>query len=275
MRQREQPMVSLLYHDVVSDAGEIGGAQLELTGFTTPGAEIYKLSTSAFSEHLRTVRAAGHGATTVHGYLASPQDSLSVSLTFDDGGVSAHSVIAPLLEELGWRGHFFIATDFIDTPGFLSAEQLVDLNRRGHVIGSHSCSHPERMSKLSGEELRYEWSHSCRVLAEILGERVTVASVPNGYSSPAVIEAADAAGIEWLFTSEPTSSPTLHGRCRVLGRYSVQAHTTAKAVADLVASRSIGRSYQAALWSAKKMVKAAAGEGYLAVRAALLRSRSS
>src|SRR5205823_11855730 len=100
-------------------------------------------------------------------------------LTFDDGGASAITTIAPMLEEFGWRGHFFITTDYIDAPGFLTREQIRELHRRGHVIGSHSCSHRGRMSSQPAERLVREWGISKEILSGLLGEEVTTGAVPS------------------------------------------------------------------------------------------------
>jgi peptidoglycan/xylan/chitin deacetylase (PgdA/CDA1 family) len=56
--------------------------------------------------------------------------------TFDDGGVSFLDLIAPALERHGWRGLFFIATNWIGSPGFLKASQIAELRQRGHHIGT-------------------------------------------------------------------------------------------------------------------------------------------
>ena len=86
---------------------------------------------------------------------------------------------ARLLEQHGWRGHFFIATDYIGRPGFLTESQLAELARRGHCIGGHGVSHPARMSACSTRELDHEWQTSARILGEIVGHPVTTASVPS------------------------------------------------------------------------------------------------
>ena len=67
-------------------------------------------------------------------------------MTVDDGGVSYYTLVADRLEARGWRGHCFVSTDAIGTRGFLTASQLRELDTRGHVIGSHSASHPARFS---------------------------------------------------------------------------------------------------------------------------------
>lgn len=280
-------VVSLLYHDVLleSDPGAeeaelLAGLEFsrtsrgEASGYATADAQVYKLPAALFERHLLAIAAAGFKPGLVVAADANERASAaSVHLTFDDGGASAHSVIAPMLERRGWLGHFFVATDHIGTPGFMDAEQLRDLRARGHLVGSHSCSHPERMSLLGDEELTYEWERSVAVLSELLNEPVTAGSVPNGYYSRRVGHAAAAAGIEWLFTSEPTARAANLGSCAILGRFNVQVGTTAATVADLVAPRSWGRVGQAVFWKLKGVAKRLGGNAYLRLRARALDRR--
>ncbi len=67
----------------------------------------------------------------------------------------------------------------------------------------------------------------------MLGESCTVASVPGGDISPAVLESAAAAGLQYLFTSEPSLVPHLVDGCRVLGRYHVKLGTAPERIAAL------------------------------------------
>jgi saccharopine dehydrogenase-like NADP-dependent oxidoreductase len=62
------------------------------------------------------------------------------------------------------------------------------------------------MSKLSWAELLREWKESCAKLSDILQEPVVTASVADGYYSRKVGKAAAAAGIQVLFTSEPSAN---------------------------------------------------------------------
>src|SRR5204862_350417 len=79
-----------------------------------------------------------------------------------------------------WPGHFFIATDLVGTPGFLDWDGIRALVAMGHVVGSHSCSHPDRMADLSWDQLLDEWSRSAAALSSELGQEVSTASVPGG-----------------------------------------------------------------------------------------------
>ncbi|MDZ4689193.1 MAG: polysaccharide deacetylase family protein, partial [Planctomycetaceae bacterium] len=163
-----------------------------------------------------------------------------------------------------------ITTDRLDTPAFLSKSQLRDLHQRGHVLGSHSCSHPLRMSHCAPTQLFDEWSRSRRVLEDILGTAVQTASVPGGFYSPQVGQAAALAGLTQLFTSEPTTRSWTIDRCTVHGRFTVYRGMSAADAAALVSSP-LRRARQAGLWTAKKLAKQLGGTAYLNVRERLFR----
>ena len=254
-----------MYHDVVADADH------DASGFPGKWANLYKLDQTQFARHLSAIRdAIGDRPPDLVEHRDQWLSRRPFFLTFDDGGVSAHSVTAGLLEQHGWRGHFFVTTDRIDTPRFLNHDQLRGLRQRGHVIGSHSCSHPQRISSCSDAELAHEWGESTRVLAEIIGEPIIAASVPGGFYSDRVAGAAAAAGIRYLFTSEPTDKTWIVDDCLVLGRYFVQRDTSAELAADFARGSFGPRAKQAAWWSIKKAVKSSGG-AYFRLKELLMR----
>jgi peptidoglycan/xylan/chitin deacetylase (PgdA/CDA1 family) len=250
-----------MYHDVVGDFPDV-------SGFPGPMAASYKLSVQRFDDHLQAL------ARTRHPHLHSVMrladhttNEMPFLFTFDDGGKSAYTHAAERLERFGWRGHFFVTTDYIDKSEFLSREEIRDLARRGHVIGSHSKTHPTRMSSCSREELLHEWRESTVVLSQVIGEPIRVASVPGGYFSRLVAETAAAAGIQTLFTSEPTTRVRLIDGCRVIGRYTMQRGTPPTTAAALADGQLAPRVRQALLWNMKKVGKAVGGKLYLGLRA--------
>ena len=259
--------IALEYHDVVS----IG--DFSSSGFSGPGADSYKLTIDSFEAHLSALAAADCAVGRIGGEIADSAAGVSdstlahVLLTFDDGGRSALTEIAPRLEARGWRGHFFMTTSQIGAAGFLGADDLRELHARGHVVGSHSHSHPVRMSAVGVDGLRREWIESVQMLSHILGIPVRTASVPGGYFSRVVAETAADAGLQRLFTSEPTSRPVRVGSCTVLGRYTLRRDDPGSLAADLVAASHGARVRQWSIWNAKKVLKALGGESYLRARA--------
>jgi peptidoglycan/xylan/chitin deacetylase (PgdA/CDA1 family) len=191
-------------------------------------------------------------------------------ITFDDGGRSAYTHIAPQLEKQNWLGHFFIATDYIDTPTFLSSDEIRELNKRGHVVGSHSASHPLRFAACSQDEMLREWRVSIERLSDILQEKVSVASIPGGLYSKQVAETASRAGIKKLFTSEPTTKTWQVEETICFGRYTIQRQTSAETVAAIARGEITPRLQQFLFWNAKKVVKTLGGGAYLKFRERLL-----
>lgn len=264
-------VATLLYHDVVADGA------WESSGFPGAAAGIYKLDVDEFRRHLRAIaEGVGRPPVLVDELADSDRSRVPWVLTFDDGGVSAVTRIATLLDELGWKAHFFVTTSRIGTPGFLSAEQIRELRGLGHAIGSHSHNHPKRMSACTRDELLDEWRTSVERLREILGGPPDVASVPGGYYSGPVARAAADCGIARLFTSEPRKTVRRVGSCLVFGRYCViRGDSTAKAAALASPSASRAQVGQALNWTVKKVAKTLGGSRYIALRRALLERRGT
>lgn len=242
--------LALMYHDVFDDDGAA-----DSSGFPGGAAASYKLQTDIFASHLDAIRA-----------VRSP---LPLYLTFDDGGSSALR-IADLLEERGFKGHFFVTTDYLGTATFMTRDEVAELARRGHVIGSHSCSHPTRMSRCSRDQLLDEWRRSLTELGEIIGQPVDHASVPGGYTSRAVVRAAAESGVHTLFTSEPTTRSYELMGCSVHGRYMIQSTHPPHYAAAIASGALIPRTRQFVFWNAKKLGKMVAGDLYLKMRSRLL-----
>ena len=84
-------------------------------------------------------------------------DKVLVAFTFDDGFEECYTIIAPLLEKYNCRGTFFINANYIESnleyqDDFnkriaisskkpMSWNQVIDLHKRGHIIGSHGLDH--------------------------------------------------------------------------------------------------------------------------------------
>ncbi len=259
---------TLLYHDVDSPDAFAD------TGFTGPGADLYKLDVDVFRDQRDRMVAAGIGPPVRANALDAASEPQPWMFTVDDGGVTSYTVIAPMLEDVGWRGHFFVTTDRIGTPGFVTEAHIRELHRRGHVVGSHTASHPQRMSKCSEEELLTEWRRSAARLQEILDVPTAVASVPGGYYSRRVAATADAAGIRFLFNSEPVRTPQTVGDCRVLGRYCVKQSTSLDEVLGVMLGERGHRARQWLGWNTRKVAKKMGGRLYLDLQRAILNLRS-
>lgn len=212
--------IVLMYHDIIKrDATE--------SGFQNKTASKYKVSAKDFEEQVAKIRA--------YLNLKGLSDSF-VRFTFDDGGESFLTNATPILEKYGFRGFFFISTGYIGCNGFLDAIQIRELADRGHKIGSHSHSHPERMIALSGKDIQDEWSISQMILNEILGYKPVIASIPNGYSSSEILKSMVSSDISNIYTSCPTSKTTNKQNYTLIGRYAVTADMSTDEVLSIVTS---------------------------------------
>jgi peptidoglycan/xylan/chitin deacetylase (PgdA/CDA1 family) len=251
-------VLSLMYHDVV--AGDPAAS-----GFQGAGPDHYKVPTGRFAEHLDAIAASGVQPSLVSGGVHGSE----LLLTFDDGGRSAVTETAPLLEGRGWRGHFFMTTERLGTAGFLTYDEILALHEAGHVVGSHGRTH-RPYTGLDDDEVLREWVESKAELEDVLGASVTVASVPTGRYTARVGRLAAHAGYEHVFTCEPWLEPRRLASALVYGRFSVFAGTSAERVAALCALSRPTLLWMSGGWYARKAAKAVLGPVYDPLRSRVL-----
>jgi peptidoglycan/xylan/chitin deacetylase (PgdA/CDA1 family) len=211
------------YHDVTDEPAS--------SGFQRKGAVPYKLGVELFRQHLDRISAMALTPARVDDIdLSRPGRHLL--LTFDDGGKSAVA-IGEELSRRGWNGHFFVTTARIGSRTFLTAAEIRALRDAGHLIGSHSHTHPDIYRDLTPERMLVEWRQSCDILAQILGEPCRAGAVPGGDISGAVLRSAGLSGLRYLFTSEPCLNPELVRGCWVLGRCCAKASTSPDEIEQL------------------------------------------
>lgn len=203
----QKKLITFLYHDV-SD-------RPETSGFQRRGALPYKHSVGHFMADVEAI--GNQHATALPVSVALEETATALIMTFDDGGVSALD-IAQILTERGWVGHFFVTTGMIGEPGFLTEGGIRGLSSAGHVIGSHSHTHPDIFRDISYDRKLEEWRISKEKLESILGEKVESASVPGGDMDDDTIRAAGEVGLKFLFTSEPNYIPFEKFGVKCIGR---------------------------------------------------------
>ena len=109
-----------------------------------------------------------------HGYSVVPwatlvntaDNRLRVGLTFDDGRKSDLESAA-LLRSLGYSALFFIATNDIGKNGYVDRNDVIELQRLGMGIGSHSHHHVQ-LTPLSDARLETELATSKKILEGIV-----------------------------------------------------------------------------------------------------------
>lgn len=228
-----------MYHDVYK-------ASVKESGFQTDGANHYKVTEASFEEQLRSIK------------------EYPITYTFDDGGVSFYTIIAPMLEKLGLVGHFYIATNRIGSEGFMSEAQIKDLYQRGHVIGSHSCSHPSDFRELSFEARKKEWEDSVQKLSDIIGEPVKEVSIPNGFLQEDDLSIFKSLGIATIYTSKLGENRQCDGM-DIVGRIGIDKGMSVQRIVKIISG---GFTYKMMLVKQKglSILKAILGNQYIKMK---------
>lgn len=247
-----------MYHDVVRPN------KFDESGFPGNASASYKLTIDQFEEHIKILK---------NKVMEPPiliKDSSDVHksrlvLSFDDGGISAFDNILLRLDKLNWKAHFFITTDQIGKKGFLNRNQIRMIRKSGHMIGSHSCSHPD-MTSLGRKFIYSEWRTSIQILSEIINEPVNTAAVPNGKYNRLVAKVAEEAGICFLFTSYPYLKVKYVGKCAVIGRYGVKDSSSLNTILKLARGDKRTWTLQKIIWDLKKLIQKLFGNQYILIR---------
>lgn len=157
----------------------------------------YALPRQRFTRHLDVLRQSGIR-------FVAPQEAgiarEGVLLTFDDGDAGWFRHVAPVLQERGIRALFFVTPALIGQPGYCTWDQLQQLVRVGHRIGSHGLTH-RFLPDLDTLECRQELWQSRHLLERRIGVKVTTLSFPGGRFGARELRLAREAGYQQCFTS--------------------------------------------------------------------------
>lgn len=256
---------SLMYHDIVTPGSD------EESGFPGAGSLPYRISPSDFEQQLAVVAEQGYKATrSVQSLLESGETNHELLLTFDDGGISARTHAAEQLARRNWVGHFFVATNFISTRGFMDPEGIRDMHRLGHVVGSHMQNHPSLPDVRTYRNKCDEWNRSVDRLEEILEAPVTVGSLPGGIYSEKDVEAAAQAGIKILFTSECQYGTWDCCGVRCFGRFAIRSHMKPWYIGALAMGNPFVQAKEFSRWQLAGILRRYRGGSYNKFRNALL-----
>ncbi|MDD2310752.1 MAG: polysaccharide deacetylase family protein, partial [Desulfuromonadaceae bacterium] len=108
----------------------------------------------------------------------------ALSLTFDDGYYSQYEKALPALNARGFKGTFFIFTDFADY--FNLWDWWVEVATMGHEIASHTKTHPY-LTAMPLSEAEYEITVSQTLIdAKISGQKCITFAYPYGDLNTAV-----------------------------------------------------------------------------------------
>lgn len=113
-----------------------------------------------------------------------PHDKPGLIISFDDGTRDHADIAAPLLEQYGFTGWFFVPSGWMTDPNGEKAEfvpedveplthQQLRYLDENHVVGCHTETHCRLTADLSEEKLRFETVDAKKHLEELVGHKVT------------------------------------------------------------------------------------------------------
>lgn len=152
-------------------------------------------------------------------YRRATLPSRPVMISVDDGYVDDVTRILPALQRAHMVGTFFVITGRMTEPGFLTADQIRELDRAGMDVGDHTAHHVD-LRLLTPSELQTETAGSRQVLERVLGHPVYYFAYPFGAYNHPVIGAVRAAGFTMAYstaggTTESTDAPLAMPRVHV------------------------------------------------------------
>jgi peptidoglycan/xylan/chitin deacetylase (PgdA/CDA1 family) len=188
------------------------------------GVPDLKVDPVNFAAELRALHDSGYH--TIHQYqlfdalykgASLPRKPIIISV--DDGYVDDVRTILPDLQRWHMVATFFVITGRMTEPGFLTADQIRELDGAGMDVGDHTAHHLD-LPMLTAAELRAETAGSRKVLDAVLGHPVYYFAYPFGAYNGAVVDAVRSAGFTMAYTTaggitESTDSPLTMPRVHV------------------------------------------------------------
>lgn len=156
------------------------------------------ISLDRFRQHLQTLKQGGYNVVTLgkvaHQLKAGTLPERTAVITIDDAFSSFYDNGIPLLQEFGYPATLFVTSDLVGRAGYLSWDQLRELQTLGIEIGNHSAAHQHYTYREAGESqqqwltrVREDLQRSQQAFATHLGEKPALLAYPYGEFTPEVI----------------------------------------------------------------------------------------
>ena len=164
--------VALMYHHI----GTLNPQDQEFSFTITP---------QMFEKQLLFLKQNGYEVISEHDVVHAKESGHThfekpVLLTFDDGYEDNYTTLFPLLQKYQAPALIFLITDKVGTSGYLTWEQIKQMQASGLVaFGSHTCSH-RRLRNLSDDKIAQEIAQSKQMLEEKLGTPIVSFCYPFG-----------------------------------------------------------------------------------------------
>lgn len=211
LEHRRDRIPIVLYHRLIS-------RRAVESGQIPDNEPIYAAYDDTFDGQMRYLRESGHTTLSLDEYLdvragRRPFPPRPVIVTFDDGYESNYTMAFPALRRWGQKAVIFVAPEpdehtrnlVAGIDGFLSPQQMRELDAGGVSIESHTLTHCI-LAELNDETARYELVESKRRLGDVLGRPVRHLAIPRAGYGRRIYRLALEAGYESICCNNKGSS---------------------------------------------------------------------
>ena len=123
-----------------------------------------------------------------------------VVLTFDDGYADFATTVEPILAHWHFVATDYVVSGFLKRPGFMTAAQVLQMDRDGMVIGSHTVNHVDLATMSPATQLA-EIEGGKASLEALLGHPVLDFAYPYGELTATTVSLVRAAGFRDAVTT--------------------------------------------------------------------------
>lgn len=124
----------------------------------------------------------------------------SVVITFDDGYVDNYVYAFPILKKYGFSATIFVITDLVDKKGYITWDQLKEMEKSGITVGSHTLDHTY-LPGVSEDWQRRQIFDSKKIIEQKLGHPIDYMAYPNGGFSKKIKKMVQEAGYKGACTT--------------------------------------------------------------------------
>ena len=162
-----------------------------VTNNPTPDSEVYNVPPEEFSAQLDYLQENGYTTITLRKFtqVLNGKGKLPdkpIILTFDDGYEDNFTEMLPILESHKMTAVVYVITNKLDQPGYLTVEQLQEMQRHNIEIGSHTADHTAL--NWQSDHVKMNQIRGSKKFLEMYGLAVETFSYPNGAVSEKVAE---------------------------------------------------------------------------------------
>ena len=164
----------------------------------------------------------------VRAYFAgrAPLPSRPLVITLDDGYADLYTAAFPILQAHGFTAVAYIVSGFVDQPRYVTRDQVLQMDRAGIEIASHTVDHTN-MANANFFSATFQLVQSKHWLESLLGHSVVDFAYPSGRYNYQTIQLLNQYGYNTAVIEDGSSMHSLAdrytwGRVRVGGGESLQ-----------------------------------------------------